>query len=118
MNPIFSSDFSLFDKILGAIDSVLSENSLNVFLCSISINLITTSVHLSPTISNAVVTGQLHRKNLSPNNIITKMIITIKIVVILIIFTIKTKVINRMNKKVLLTGISGYIGNLTVLWNS
>jgi len=48
---------------------------------------------LSPTISNAVVTGQLHRKNLSPNNIITKMIITIKIVVILIIFTIKSKVI-------------------------
>jgi hypothetical protein len=27
---------------------------------------------LSPTISNAVVTGQLHRKNLSLNNIITK----------------------------------------------
>lgn len=39
------------------------------------------------------------------------MIITIKIVVILFIFTIKSKVINRMNKKVLLTGISGYIGN-------
>jgi hypothetical protein len=44
--------------------SALSEKSLKVFYPSNSICLIITNVHLSPTISNADVTGQLQRKGL------------------------------------------------------
>ena len=70
MNPKCSKFFSLADKIFGAIASSLSEKSLNVFLNSSNICLIITSVHLSPTTSKAVVTGQSHLKILPKNDLI------------------------------------------------
>jgi dihydroflavonol-4-reductase len=67
---------------------------------------------LSPTISNAEDTGQLHLKNISKIDIIIKYNYYYQNNSNFTIFTIKSKVIiNNMNKKVLLTGISGYIGN-------
>jgi hypothetical protein len=50
--------------MLEAMPSSLCESALNVFFPSKSICLMMTKVHLSPTMSNADVMGQLQRKSL------------------------------------------------------